>query len=238
MGLSLGGSALYQFQQSLSVKSSTDGNILEASFKGPNPVVDSKGCRIELVNYYIDKRGDTYRNPKVFLFLQQKTAEEYRQKLAKAESKLKAFQDQSKIISFDEQRDFLLKRQRTMVDDRFDTLGSIAQLQEKTAELEKQLPNIQKTSIVTAENQTVLDNHLFTLELQEKELLSKYKEDNRFITNVREQIQMIKDHLKSSRGQGLRAGDACRSRLSGYAKADTAKQSRAKCTQNQGKRTR
>jgi uncharacterized protein involved in exopolysaccharide biosynthesis len=198
-GRPIAGSALYQFQQSLSVKS-TSGNILEASFKGPDPAVAARVVN-QLVDYYIDKRGDTYRNPKVLLFLEQKTGE-YGKKLAEAESKLKAFQDQSKIISFDDHRAFLLDRQRQLIDARHDNEMQITQLQEKIAELEKQLPNIQKTSIVAAENLSVLDNRLFTLELQEKELMSKYKEDNRFITNIREQIQMVKDHLKESSGHG------------------------------------
>ncbi|MGC9963792.1 MAG: Wzz/FepE/Etk N-terminal domain-containing protein [Syntrophobacteraceae bacterium] len=200
-GVPVTGTALYLFQQSLSVKGS-GGNIVEASFKGPNPAIAARAVN-ELVDYYIDKRGDTYRNPKAFLFLERKT-EEYRQMLAEAESGLKAFQDQSKIISFEEQRGFLLNRQRQLVADRFDNENKMAQVQEKISELEKQLPNIQKTSIVAAENMSSLDNRLFTLELQEKELLSKYKEDNRFITNIREQIQMVKDHLKSSRGPGMK----------------------------------
>ncbi len=202
-GLPEASSALYLFQQSLSVKS-IGGNILETSFKGPNPEIAARAVN-KLVNYYIDKRGDTYRNPKAFLFLERKT-EEYRQKMAEAESRLKAFQDQTKIISFDEQRGFLLNRQRQLVSDRFDNENKMAQVQEKISELEKQLPNLQKNSIVAAENLSSIDNRLFTLELQEKELLSKYKEDNRFITNVREQIQMVKDHIKSSRGPGPNQG--------------------------------
>ena len=197
-GLTAAGAALYQFQQSLMVKGS-GGNILEASFKGPNPVIAARAIN-ELVNYYIDKRGDTYRNPKAFLFLERKT-DEYKQKLSEAETRLQSFQDQSKIISFGEQRSFLLNRQRQLVADRYDNENKMAQVQEKIGELEKQLPNIQKTSIVAAENLSALDNRLFGLEMQEKELLSKYKEDNRFITNIREQIQMVKDHLKGPRGQ-------------------------------------
>ena len=77
----------------------------------------------------------------------------------------------------------------------------IAQLQEKNSELERQLPNIQKTSIATAEKMTDMDGRLFALELQERELLSKYKEDNRFVTNIREQIQMTKDYI-STHGPG------------------------------------
>jgi uncharacterized protein involved in exopolysaccharide biosynthesis len=154
-----------------------------------------------LVDYYLDKRGDTYKNPRVYLFLEQKTGE-YRKKLAEAESKLKDFQDQSKIISFDEQRSFLLTRQRQITGDRSDTENMIAQVQEKIAELEKQLPNIQKTSVAAATNLSALDGNLLTLELKEKELLSKYKEDNLFIINVREQIQMVKDHIKNMRTPG------------------------------------
>jgi uncharacterized protein involved in exopolysaccharide biosynthesis len=199
MGLTVAGGALYEFQQRLSVKI-TSGGIVEASFRGPNPAIAASVVN-RLVDYYLDKRGDTYKNPRVYLFLEQKTGE-YRKKLAEAESKLKDFQDQSKIISFDEQRSFLLTRQRQITGDRSDTENMIAQVQEKIAELEKQLPNIQKTSVAAATNLSALDGNLLTLELKEKELLSKYKEDNLFIINVREQIQMVKDHIKNMRTPG------------------------------------
>jgi uncharacterized protein involved in exopolysaccharide biosynthesis len=196
-GLPVAANALYMFQQNLTVKGSP-GNILEASFKGPNPAIAAKTIN-ELVDCYMDKRGDTYRNPRALLFLEQKT-EEYRKQLSEAEAGLKAFQGQSKIISFVEQRDFLLNRQRQLQADRFDNESKMAQTQERVAELEKQLPSIQKTSIVAAESMSALENRLFGLELQEKELLSKYKEDNRFITNIREQIQLLKNRLNSPRG--------------------------------------
>ncbi len=198
IGLSSAEGALYRFEKNFTVKSST-GNIVEASFKGPDPAIAAKVVS-ELINYYMDKRGDTYRNPKVFQFLDQKT-EEDRQKLAEAESKLKTFQDQSQIISFDEQRNFLLNKQRQLVNSRHDTENEIAQLQEKTSALERQLPTIQKTSIDATVKMSDLENRLLGLELQEKELLSKYKEDNRLVVNVREQIQMTKNYI-DTRGPG------------------------------------
>jgi uncharacterized protein involved in exopolysaccharide biosynthesis len=197
-GLPVSASAVDRLLANFSVKSS-GGNMLEASFKGPNPAADARIVN-EMVNYYIDKRGDTYRNPKVILFLEQKT-EEYRKKRAETESKLKAFQDQSQIISFDEHRSFLLNKQRQILDARRENETAIAQIQVKNSELERQLPNIQKTSIVTAEKMTDMDGRLFTLELQERELLSKYKEDNRLVTNIREQIKMTKDYI-STHGPG------------------------------------
>ena len=175
------------------------GNIIEVSFKGVSPAASAQVVN-QLVGYYIDKRGDYYRNPKAFLFLEQKT-EEYKQKLAEAEAKLQSFQDQTQIISFDDHRSFLLTKQREIADGRRENENQIAQLQETNAELERQLPNIQKTSIAATEKMTDMDGRLFNLQLQEKELLSKYKEDNRLVANIREQIQMTKNYI-STHGPG------------------------------------
>ncbi len=201
-GLPVEGSALYEFQKGFAVKI-VSGNILEASFKGSNPATAARVVN-ELVNYYIDKRDDTYRNPKVLLFLEQKT-DEYRQKFAGAEDKFKAFQDQSKITSFEEQRGFLLNKRRQLADSHTDNQIAITQIQGKTSELERQLPNIQKASIVASEKATDLDGRLFALQLQEQDLLSKYKEDNRLVVNVREQIQMTKNFI-ASRAPGAKLG--------------------------------
>ena len=48
-----------------------------------------------------------------------------------------------------------------------------------------------------------MEPRLLTLELQEKELLSKYKEDNRFVTNIREQIALTKNYLNSRGPDGV-----------------------------------
>ncbi|MGO9557126.1 MAG: GumC family protein [Syntrophobacteraceae bacterium] len=205
LGLSVGESALYRFEKNFSVKSSAGANIVEASFKGPDPAIDAKVVN-ELVNDYMDKRGDTYRNPKVFLFLDQKTGE-YRQKLAEAQSKLKAFQDQSGIVSFDEQRTFLLNRQRQIADASHDTEYEIAQLQEKIAELERQLPTLQTTSMGDTTRMAELETRLLALELQEKELVFKYKEDNPFVTSVREQIKMTKNYIDARRPGSIMSVD-------------------------------
>jgi uncharacterized protein involved in exopolysaccharide biosynthesis len=198
MGLAPAERALYRFEKDFSVKNSGP-NIIEVSLSGPDPRATATAVN-NLVDSYIDKRGDTYRNPKALQFLDQKT-EEYRQKLADAESRLKAFQDQSQIISFDEQRTFLLNKQRQLADSRHDNEIQITQLQQKTSELERQLPSIQKTSIDATVKMSELENRLLGLELQEKELLSKYKEDNRFVSNVREQIALTRNYI-NARGPG------------------------------------
>lgn len=147
MGLAPAERALYRFEKDFSVRNA-GGNILEVSFNGADPPTTATVVN-DMVASYIDKRADTYRNPKVLQFLNQKTGE-YKQKLAEAESKLKVFKDQTNVISFDEQRTILLNKQRLLVGDRQDNEIQIAQLQEKTSELERQLPLLPKATSVPA----------------------------------------------------------------------------------------
>jgi len=193
MGLAPAERALYRFEKDFSVRSA-GGNILEVAFNGADPPTTAMVVN-DMVASYIEKRGDTYRNPKALQFLNQKT-EEYRQKLSEAESKFKAFKDQSNVISFDEQRSLLLNKQRQLAADRQDNEIQISQLQEKTSELERQLPLLQKTTVVPSAR-AEMDLRLLALEIQEKELLSKYQEDNRLVTTVREQIALTKNYLNA-----------------------------------------
>ena len=65
----------------------------------------------QLVGFYIDKRTEIYKDPKWVLFLEKK-ADEYQQKFADSENKLRIFREETKIVSFDEQRTMLLNQSR------------------------------------------------------------------------------------------------------------------------------
>jgi uncharacterized protein involved in exopolysaccharide biosynthesis len=192
MGLASTERALYRFEKDFSAKAAPAGNIIEVSFNGSSPATTARVVN-DLIAAYIDKRSDTYRNPKALSFLDQKT-EEYKQKLAVAEGNLKAFKDQTKVISFDEQRTSLLNKQRRIGDERNENELLIAQLVAKTSELEKQLPILEKSPIVPTAR-AEMEARLLSLELQEKDLLAKYKDDNRFVTTLREQIALTKNYL-------------------------------------------
>ena len=201
-GLSNNEAAIMMIERDLTVTSGKKGSVIEVALKGSDPGRMANVVN-QLVSFYIDKRSELYKDPKSVLFLEKK-AEEYRQKLADAENRLKAFREETKIVAFDEQRTQLLN-QRTGLTGTLGSTGSqIKEVQERISELEKELNSVPKTSatVASAERAGDLEARLLTLQLQEKELIAKYKEDNRLIANVRDQIQMVKTYRDSQNEKG------------------------------------
>jgi uncharacterized protein involved in exopolysaccharide biosynthesis len=205
-GLSNSEAALVMLEKDLSVVSGKMGsasstvnlgNVIAVVFGGTDPARAAAVVN-QLVGFYIDKRSEIYKDPKSVLFLEKK-ADEFRQKLADAENRLKMFREETKIVSFDEQRTILLKQKSALAGDLNGTANQIKEVQEKISELEKQLASVPKTATtsVATERRADAESKLLALQLQEKELVAKYKEDNRLVTNIREQIKMVQEHLET-----------------------------------------
>jgi len=150
------------------------------------------------LNLYIDKRTEVYRDPKSIMFLDKKT-EEYRRNLAESENKLKVFKDQIEIVSFDDQRTALITQRSTLTGTINSTATQIQEVQERIAELDKQMQATPKTQLggPATERRAEAESRLLNLQLQEKELLSRFKEDNRLVANVREQMQLVKQYMET-----------------------------------------
>jgi uncharacterized protein involved in exopolysaccharide biosynthesis len=195
-GLSSNEAALVLLEQHLVVSAAKKGNVIDVVFSGSDPVRAAAVVN-QLVNNYIDKRGDIYKDPKSILFLERK-ADEFRQKLAESEDKLRAFREETKIVSFDEQRGILLKERSDLVVAANNAANSIREIQEKIGELERQLSTLPKTSVIANANDPAREGQvrLLNLQLQEKEMLLKYKEDTPMVANIRAQIEMVKEYLQ------------------------------------------
>ncbi len=189
--------AILMFDKSLTITPAKGSSVIEVAFKNENPGAAAAVVN-NLVNLYIDKRTEIYRDPKSIMFLDKKT-EEYRQKLADAENKLKAFKDQIQIVSFDDQRTALLTQRVTLTGTLNTTSNQIQEVQERISELDKQMQATPKNVLSgpAGERKAEADTRLLNLQLQEKELLSKYKEDNRLVANVREQMQLVKQYMEN-----------------------------------------
>lgn len=196
-GLSNTEAAIMMLERDLTVSVGKRGNVIEVSLKGSDP---SRMAAVinQLVSFYIDKRSELYKDPKSVLFLEKK-AEEYRQKLAEAETRLKSFREETKIIAFDEQRTMLLNQRSHLVNSIGTTSSQIKEIQERISELEKQLNSLPKTATTVGATERAGDaeSRLLNLQLQEKELMARYKEDNRLVANVRNQIDMVKAYMDS-----------------------------------------
>ncbi|MGA2939606.1 MAG: hypothetical protein ABSF52_21255 [Syntrophobacteraceae bacterium] len=207
-GLSNSDAAILKLEKDLTVVSGRTGNIIDVVFTGPDP---AKAAAVvnQLVGFYIDKRREIYKDPKSVLFLEKK-ADEFRQKLADSENRLRIFREETKIVSFDEQRTMLLSQRSNLVGDLNSTANQIKEVQERISELEKQLGSVPKTitTAVISERRIDLESKLLNLQLQEKELTAKYKEDNRLVANIRDEIKMVEDHIEENQAKNNKPGVA------------------------------
>ncbi len=200
-GLSNNEAAVIMLEKDLAIVPGKKGNVIEVDFNGIEPAT-SAALVNQLVNFYIDKRTEIYKDPKSVIFLEKK-ADEFRQKLADSENRLKAFREETKIISFDEQRSALLTQRTNLVNSLNATNNQLKEVQEKITELERQLNSVPKTTTTASatERRADAEAKLLGLKLQEQELVAKYKEDNRLVVNTRNQIEMVKQFLEQESGK-------------------------------------
>ncbi len=200
-GITPNEAAVLFLEKDLIINLAKNSSVIEVALKNKNPASAANAVN-NLVNQYIDKRTEVYRDPKSIMFLDKKT-EEYRQKLADSENKLKTFKDQLEIVSFDDQRTALLTQRATLMGTINTTANQIQEVQERMAELEKQMQATPKTQLggPGTERRAEAESRLLNLQLQEKELLSKFKEDNRLVVNVREQMQLVKQYMETQTGR-------------------------------------
>jgi len=198
-GLSNNDAAVMMIEKNLTVTTGKKGSVIEVSLKGSDPGRMANTLN-QLVAFYIDKRSELYKDPKSILFMEKKS-EEYRQKLAEAENRLKAFREETKIVAFDEQRTQLLNQRTALVGSLNAASSQIKEIQERISELEKALNALPKTTatIASTEREGNAESKLLGLQLQEKDLISKYKEDNPLVANVRGQIEMVKTYLNGQK---------------------------------------
>lgn len=196
-GITPNEAAVLFLEKNLTVTPAKNSNVVEVAFRNENPAAAAAVVN-NLVNLYIDKRTEVYRDPKSIMFLDKKT-EEYRRNLAESENKLKVFKDQIEIVSFDDQRTALITQRSTLTGTINSTATQIQEVQERIAELDKQMQATPKTQLggPATERRAEAESRLLNLQLQEKELLSRFKEDNRLVANVREQMQLVKQYMET-----------------------------------------
>jgi uncharacterized protein involved in exopolysaccharide biosynthesis len=177
------------------------GDVIEVTFDGTNPQ-SAAAVVNQLVNDYIDKRSEIYKDPKSALFLQNKV-DFYRQKLAESINNMKTFSEKTKIIDFDQQREILLKQRSDLTVALNGTASEIKEVEQTITELGKQLKAIPQSQLTAAASERTGDaqSKLLSLKLQEQQLTAKYKGNNPLIANVRDQIATVENYIKKNTSQ-------------------------------------
>ena len=186
-----------EFEKKLNVEGIKKSNVIEVSFQHKDPQMAAKAVNT-LIGFFREKHLQVMSDPKSSFLEQQLSS--YEQKLKSSENEMEAFRQKNKVYSLDEQRTLLLK-QRMELDTAYkDSENRISELREKAGTLRRQMQNISKNEqhYTETDRYKVIDEikaKLFNLQLQEQQLLNRYREDSTLVVNIRKEIKLAQDFL-------------------------------------------
>lgn len=196
---SLADLAVPMFKASLFVEGVKKSNIIMVSFQHENPRIAAHAVNL-LVDLFKEKHLQVHSEPKSSFLEQQLTI--YERGLRESEDRLEAYRQQHQTFSLPDQKSLLLQ-QRTNFDTLLKNTQSLrSELQQKLKILRRQMQTVPKDIPLS----TVIDRHdivnhvkntLLNLQLKEKDLLTKYREDHPMVLSVRKEIGLVEEFLKN-----------------------------------------
>jgi uncharacterized protein involved in exopolysaccharide biosynthesis len=189
--------AIIHFQKKLSAEGVKKSNMIEVTFQHKDPRIAARALNL-LVDFYMVKHLQVYSSAESpFLDKQLNT---YDRKLKESANNLESFKRNNGVFSLEEQRSLLLKQRSDLDTALKNSINTVEALQKRLVSLKelKQGVASDSTLYTTSERDKIIDesrSKLLSLELEEQELLKKYKEENRLVQHVRNEISMVKGFL-------------------------------------------
>jgi uncharacterized protein involved in exopolysaccharide biosynthesis len=174
------------FERNLGIASLPGSSLIRISFSHPDPFLAAKVVNA-MVDIFKDKHLQVFgANSTEFLEAQQKV---FQEKLRDSEQKLANFKERNRVFSYEEQKGALV-RQATELDTQVKTAqGQLNELEQKTSYVQSA-----KWVVDTPQD---LRTQITTLEQREREALQKYNETSAIVRNIRQEIQAVRNSMKS-----------------------------------------
>lgn len=189
--------AIIKFNRDLTVEVIKKSNVLQVSFRHPNPEIAAKAVNL-LVESHKEKHFQVYNAPE-FIFLG-KELSTFDQKLKESEKAVQRYKQINGVYSLDEQRALLLK-QRTELDVALkDSRSRIEGIQRRLSSVNSRMQQMAgaRNSYVQTERDNIIvqaQSHLLDRQLKEQDLLAKYPEKNLLVAKVRKEMGIVSDFL-------------------------------------------
>ena len=174
--------AAARFLMNLQVRQVQDADVIQVSLRNSDPQVTARAVNL-LVDLFKEKHLEAFGEPQATAFLEEKAAKAS-EELRAAEAKLLEFQAEHPQFSL-EDKDALLLRERT-------------ELETALRDVENQLVAARQRSLSGAPAVPGAQEQLLALRLQERKLLNTHNEDSRQVQNVRREIALVEEFLKTS----------------------------------------
>jgi polysaccharide biosynthesis protein PslE len=191
--------SLKRFMEVLNVDWVKKSNVIDISFKHSNPQLAAETVNT-FVKAYLDRSLQVHNTTASYNFFQEQ-AERLKQQMWKSEEALKRFLDENHIIDLKEEKNILIQQVGKLKSEINDSRTQEAESDSKVKEIRSTLSTvperIKTDEEVDANPQIVgeLESKLVEYELQEKELLLKYKETSLPVKDIRAKIQIIRNKM-------------------------------------------
>ncbi len=186
--------AVVRFTASLDVLPVKDSSVIHLTFSDRNPGIAADALN-RLILVYLEQRRSVFELSRSQVFIQQR--DNFAQRLNRAEQDLEAFKLKYDISAFADQKSLLLRQQAEVQNDKMDTATRLREVEGRLNTIRGQLATVPKDIPLYAESgqQDARDTAratLVTLEARRNELLTKFSETSKFITDLDDQIVKLR----------------------------------------------
>jgi uncharacterized protein involved in exopolysaccharide biosynthesis len=196
--------ALSYFTGNLSIDRPGKSNVLVVGFEHQNPQVAARAVNL-LSEFLKEKHLAIFSNPQTSFLEEQ--VQTLRKNLEKSETVLQEFKREHGISSILDQRNLLFDQRQTIDSRAKANEDQVQGLGSKINSLKKQLNDIPQYIPISTENESehptinATRNELLALRRKEQQLLGKYQESSRMVTDVREEIALIQALINKQEAQ-------------------------------------
>jgi uncharacterized protein involved in exopolysaccharide biosynthesis len=190
--------AIARFAKKLSIVDIKKSSVIQVSFEHNNPEIASKAVNL-LVEYFREKHLQVFSSPQSN-FLEGQVAA-FRKKLLASEADMQAFKQKNQVYSLDEQRTLLLRQRTDLASETLSAQNTIDELQRRLGTLKARTKSLTSSNDMytgTERDKIIVEakSRLLALQINQQELLRKYKEENKLVIENGKQIQLVKDFLR------------------------------------------
>lgn len=192
--------AIQRFIKELSIMPVKDANILSVTFIHPDAETAALAVNT-LIRHYLDRRREIFSHDTAILLASERNR--YADRLRQAQQELEAFKEKHQISAFDDQKSLTLRQQAELGNNRLTTETRLAEATARLTELRRFLSEVPKdVPIFTETGEIDADDNaraaLLTLRLRRNELLTKFTESSRYVTDLDAQIEKVETQLKKT----------------------------------------
>jgi len=190
--------AVIKFQKNLTVEGIKKSNVIQVSFRNEYPDITAKVVNL-LTELYREKHLRMFSDTNSS-FLENALAS-YNQKLRTSETNIETFKQAHQVYSLDEQKSLLLRQRMELDTSLKNTRVQINSLQQRFSSLKDQSRVIvadKSLYTLTDRDKIVVEAKakLLGLQIEEQELLTKYKADNPLVMKIRSELELVTRFLK------------------------------------------